>query len=70
MASRDAVARLEDEIAAAAGADVLDGARLDRAVDALAASGVAVLGLRSLRSLRAAIDDALASACHGQKKLP
>jgi hypothetical protein len=55
MASRDAVAHLEQEIAEAPG----DPARIDRAVDALAAEGVAMLGVASLRSLRDVIDEAL-----------
>lgn len=55
MASRDAIATLEREIAEAGG----DGARLDRAVDGLAAPGVALLGVRDLRVVREAIDQAL-----------
>jgi len=55
MASRDAIATLEREIAEAAG----DGARLDRAVDGLAAPGVALLGVRDLRVVREAIGLAL-----------
>jgi hypothetical protein len=61
MASRDVVARVESEIAEASRAEAIDGARIDRAVDALAAPGVAMLGVRSLRSIRDAIDEALAS---------
>jgi hypothetical protein len=57
MASRDVITRLESEIAAAAG----DSARIDRAVDALAAPEVAMLGVRTLRSIRDAIDEALAA---------
>lgn len=54
MASRDAIARLEDEASEAAG----DAARIDSAVDALAAPGVALLGVRSLRSIRDVIHEA------------
>ena len=54
MVSRDALARLEGEIAAGA-----DPARLAAAVDALAAPGVALLGVRDLRSIRDVIDEAL-----------
>lgn len=62
MASRDVIARLESEIVAATtSGGVVDGARIDRAVDALAGSGVAMLGVRSLRSIRDAIDEAIAS---------
>jgi hypothetical protein len=61
MASRDVIARLEEEIAEAS-RDGIDGARIDRALDALTAPGAAMLGVRSLRSLREAIDDALASS--------
>ncbi len=57
MASRDVIANLETEIAAAGD----DGARIDRAVDALAGGDVAVLGVRSLRSIRDAISQALES---------
>jgi hypothetical protein len=55
MVSRDAIARLEDAIARAPG----DSAQLDRAVDELAAPGVALLGVRDLRSLREVIAEAL-----------
>jgi lipoate-protein ligase A len=55
MVSRDAIARLEDAIARAPG----DSAELDRAVDELAAPGVALLGVRDLRSLREVIAEAL-----------
>ena len=58
MASRDAIARLEREIALAAG----DALQLDRAVDTLAAEGVAMLGVRDLRSIRDVIADALGRA--------
>lgn len=54
MVSRDALARLEREIDLASG----DPARLDAAVDALAAPGVALLGVRDMRSLRDVIDEA------------
>ena len=60
MASRDVIARLESEIAEATIDGVIDAGRIDRAVDALAAPGVAMLGVRSLRAIRGAIDDALA----------
>lgn len=56
MASRDAIARLEAAIAAAGG----DAPKLDAAVDALAAPGVAMLGVRDLRSIRDVIAEALA----------
>lgn len=55
MASRDVIAMLEREIAAAAG----DAERIDRAVDRLAGADVAMLGVTSLRSIRDAIDEAL-----------
>lgn len=61
MASRDVIARIEREIEAATSGGFVDGARIDRAVDALAAPGVAMLGVRSLRSIRDAIDAALAA---------
>jgi hypothetical protein len=61
MVSRDALVRLESEIAAASSEGAIDGARIDRAVDALAGQGVAILGVRSLRSVRDVIDEALAS---------
>jgi hypothetical protein len=57
MVSRDAISRLEAAIAEAAG----DPHRLDQAVDALAAPGVAMLGVRELRSIRDAIEEALRS---------
>ncbi len=60
MASRDALTRLEEAIASSAGDPArLDPARLDQAVDALAAPGVALLGVRDLRSIRAVIAEAL-----------
>lgn len=55
MASRDVMARLEEEIAASGG----NAAKLDHAVDMLAAPGVAMLGVRSLRSLRSLLDTVL-----------
>jgi len=55
MASRDVMARLESEIAASGG----NADKIDHAVDSLAAAGVAMLGVRSLRSIRDVIDDAL-----------
>lgn len=60
MASRDVIASLERDIAEASSGGTIDGARIDRAVDGLAAPGVAMLGVRSLRSIRDAIDEALA----------
>lgn len=57
MASRDVIARLEAEIAAAPD----DVERIDRAVDALAAPSVAMLGVRTLRSIRDVITEALAA---------
>lgn len=59
MVSRDALARLEREVEAASSHGAIDAARLDRAVDALAAENVAILGVRSLRSLREVIDETL-----------
>ena len=59
MASRDVMARLESEIAAAAVGGQIDGARIDRAVDTLAAPGVAMLGVRTLQTIRDAIQEAL-----------
>ena len=56
MASRDAIERLE----AAIGDAAEDPSRLDHAVDALAASDVAMLGVRDLRSLRDVIGEAAA----------
>lgn len=61
MASRDVISRLETEIHEASRGAAIDGARIDRAIDALAAPEVAMLGVRSLRSLRDVIEDALAA---------
>ena len=55
MVSRDALAHLEDVLAVASD----DPAQLERAIDALALRGVALLGVRDLRSLREVIADAL-----------
>ena len=55
MVSRDALSRLEDAIALHAD----DAPQLDRAVDELAGPGVALLGVRDLRSLREVIAEAL-----------
>ncbi|MDB4939073.1 MAG: hypothetical protein JWP87_6045 [Labilithrix sp.] len=59
MASRDIVARLEDEIASVEVEADRSSERLDFAVDLLAGRGVATLGVRSLRSLRDLIGEAL-----------
>lgn len=58
MVSRDAIARLESAVTLADG----DSSKLDRAVDALAANGVAMLGVRDLRSVRDVIGEALGRA--------
>ncbi len=59
MASRDALAALEDEVMEASTRGTVDGARIDRALTKLGAPGVAMFGVRNLRSLRDVIDEAL-----------
>jgi hypothetical protein len=59
MASRDVIVRLEEEIASVEAEGDRASERLDFAVDMLAGRGVATLGVRSLRSVRDVIGEAL-----------
>jgi hypothetical protein len=59
MASRDVIAQLENEVASVEAEGDHASERLDFAVDLLAGRGVATLGVRSLRSVRDVIGEAL-----------